>query len=442
MKRILVDMSATLIHHGHIRLLKKASEIGKVIVGLTSDEEIKNKKGYLPELSFEERKEILLSIRYVDDVIKTDWLITDEILIKNNIDFLVHGNDNSNQIMDDKIIIFDRTSGISSTELRERAHKALIDKRNTKLMLTPGPSSICFESISKLIPVFGRGDEDYKRIHISTLKWLNELSGQDETVSLIGSATCALEICISNFIRGKVLAINTGYYSQRLINIALNFCEVDIVRIQDLEKVTNKYDWIIGCYTETSTGYMLDMEYIKRLKELTNAKLFLDSTGSIGLERNHSYADLIGYSSCKGLFGLTGAGFISKKDTLTIDNNIETDLPFYLRFSTHRDKKVTGPYNIINGLNEISKNHNSLVSNIKSFRNIFIKKFNNSLIWDYKNQPLLCTKITNKVKQKALNSVIYEPRDSSAGSIVCHLHAIDNKSIEELLSKIEFLKND
>ena len=45
-KRIMVDMSATLIHHGHIRLLKKASEYGDVIVGLTSDNEIVNKKKY------------------------------------------------------------------------------------------------------------------------------------------------------------------------------------------------------------------------------------------------------------------------------------------------------------------------------------------------------------------------------------------------------------
>ena len=37
MKRILVDMSATLIHHGHVRILKKASEFGSVIVALTTD---------------------------------------------------------------------------------------------------------------------------------------------------------------------------------------------------------------------------------------------------------------------------------------------------------------------------------------------------------------------------------------------------------------------
>ena len=50
-KRILVDMSATLIHHGHIRLLKKASNYGDVIVALTTDDEIYNKKGYFPELN-------------------------------------------------------------------------------------------------------------------------------------------------------------------------------------------------------------------------------------------------------------------------------------------------------------------------------------------------------------------------------------------------------
>ena len=41
-KRIMVDMSATIIHHGHIRLLKKASQYGDVIVALTTDQEVLN----------------------------------------------------------------------------------------------------------------------------------------------------------------------------------------------------------------------------------------------------------------------------------------------------------------------------------------------------------------------------------------------------------------
>ena len=43
-RNVLVDMSVTIIHHGHIRLLKKAKRYGKVIVALTTDREIKKYK--------------------------------------------------------------------------------------------------------------------------------------------------------------------------------------------------------------------------------------------------------------------------------------------------------------------------------------------------------------------------------------------------------------
>ena len=43
-KKVLVDMSASILHHGHINLLKKASKFGDVIVALTKDSEIKKKK--------------------------------------------------------------------------------------------------------------------------------------------------------------------------------------------------------------------------------------------------------------------------------------------------------------------------------------------------------------------------------------------------------------
>ncbi len=115
-KRILVDMSVTVLHHGHIRLLKKASELGSVIVALTTDNEIKKKKGFPPYLGYKYRKEILLSIRYVDEVVKSNWLIDEMFLDKHKIDFLVHGDDNYNPIPPDRLIIFPRTPKISSSE--------------------------------------------------------------------------------------------------------------------------------------------------------------------------------------------------------------------------------------------------------------------------------------------------------------------------------------
>ena len=101
-KRVMVDMSATLIHYGHVRLIKKAAEYGDVIVGLTSDEEILKKKLYDPEIAFEFRKEILESIKYVSEVVTTPWLITNETLKQYDIDLLIHGDDNSNNIDKDK----------------------------------------------------------------------------------------------------------------------------------------------------------------------------------------------------------------------------------------------------------------------------------------------------------------------------------------------------
>lgn len=130
MKRVMVDMSCTLLHHGHIRLLRKAANLGKVVVALTTDDEILMKKGYTPELSFDERKEILLAIEYVSEVIPSKWLLDDDYIRDNKIDILVHGDDNSNQISACEMVIFPRTEGISSSQLRERSMN--ITKRFTE----------------------------------------------------------------------------------------------------------------------------------------------------------------------------------------------------------------------------------------------------------------------------------------------------------------------
>ena len=126
--RVMVDMSATLIHHGHIRLLKKAKKYGYLIVALTTDKEIQNKKGYVPELNFDQRKEILLSISYVDDVVPSKWLIDEDFLDLHNINLLVHGEDNSNLIPKSRLLLLPRTSGISSTELRKRASSNFVER--------------------------------------------------------------------------------------------------------------------------------------------------------------------------------------------------------------------------------------------------------------------------------------------------------------------------
>ena len=62
----------------------------------------------------------------MDEVVPSGWLIDDAFLVEHNIDLLVHGDDNSNIIPQEKLAIFPRTEGVSSSELRRRVLDSLI----------------------------------------------------------------------------------------------------------------------------------------------------------------------------------------------------------------------------------------------------------------------------------------------------------------------------
>ncbi|MCK9461616.1 MAG: adenylyltransferase/cytidyltransferase family protein [Proteobacteria bacterium] len=56
------------VHIGHIRLMKEASQYGRVKVILNSDRFLIEKKGYV-FMPFDERKEVIEAIKYVDEVV-------------------------------------------------------------------------------------------------------------------------------------------------------------------------------------------------------------------------------------------------------------------------------------------------------------------------------------------------------------------------------------
>ncbi len=129
--RVMVDMSVTLLHHGHIRLLKKAAKYGEVVVGLSTDKDIEKYKGHASLLTWEFRKEILESIRYVSEVVEVPYIITDAVLDEHGAQFLIHGDDNFNTASKDRLIIFPRTSAISSSMLVEYNRQCKIIKHST-----------------------------------------------------------------------------------------------------------------------------------------------------------------------------------------------------------------------------------------------------------------------------------------------------------------------
>lgn len=91
-KTVYVGMSADLLHNGHINIIKTASELGLVTVGLLTDKAIASYKR-LPFLTYEQRKAIIESIKGVDRVIPQETLDYVANLRKLKPDYVVHGDD-------------------------------------------------------------------------------------------------------------------------------------------------------------------------------------------------------------------------------------------------------------------------------------------------------------------------------------------------------------
>ena len=85
-----------ILHVGHIRLFEFAYEYGNVFVGLNSDLSIQQIKGNgRPIFPEEHRKEILLSIKYIYDVIIFDELTPARLIYELNPDIIIVGYDHS-----------------------------------------------------------------------------------------------------------------------------------------------------------------------------------------------------------------------------------------------------------------------------------------------------------------------------------------------------------
>ena len=91
-KIVYVGLSADILHKGHINILKTAAKLGRVTVGLLTDEAIASYKK-IPYLNFEQRQIILQNIKFVDKVIPQNTLDYVKNLRIIKPDYVVHGDD-------------------------------------------------------------------------------------------------------------------------------------------------------------------------------------------------------------------------------------------------------------------------------------------------------------------------------------------------------------
>lgn len=92
MKTVYIAISADILHHGHINLIKKASEYGDLIVGVLTDEAVATYKRF-PVLDFEQRSFIIKNINGVKEVVPQDSLDYTANLKKYQPDYVLHGDD-------------------------------------------------------------------------------------------------------------------------------------------------------------------------------------------------------------------------------------------------------------------------------------------------------------------------------------------------------------
>lgn len=91
-KTVYMCFSTDIIHSGHIAIIKKAQKLGKLIIGVNTDEVVASYKRY-PLLPESERKAMLENINGVYKVVYQDTLSYKKNLEKYRPDYVVHGDD-------------------------------------------------------------------------------------------------------------------------------------------------------------------------------------------------------------------------------------------------------------------------------------------------------------------------------------------------------------
>lgn len=112
-------------HVGHLRLLRRAAELGdRLVVGVSADALNISKKGRAPVFSQDERMEIVSALEMVDEVFVEESLdLKRDYLVKYAADVLAMGDDWAGRFDEFgdicEVVYFPRTPSVSTTEVIE-----------------------------------------------------------------------------------------------------------------------------------------------------------------------------------------------------------------------------------------------------------------------------------------------------------------------------------
>ena len=136
MKRVITYGTFDLLHYGHISLLRRAKALGDyLIVALSTDEFNWGEKGKKCYFSYEQRKELVESVRYVDLVIpEVCWGQKRTDAKEYHVDTFVIGDDWMGKfdfLKEDgvEVVYLPRTPEISSTKIKKDLYGSRIERK-------------------------------------------------------------------------------------------------------------------------------------------------------------------------------------------------------------------------------------------------------------------------------------------------------------------------
>ena len=274
-KLVYIAFSVDILHEGHINILKKAANYGKVIVGLLTDSAITSYKT-LPHFNYDKRKLIIESVKYVSSVIPQETLDYTKNLMMLKPHYVIHGDD--------------WKSGFQKS-IRAKVIKTL-KKWNGKLIEPKYTKNISSEKIKKTIFATGTTPE-IRKSKIKRLIMSKKIVRILETHSPI--AGLILEKASYNS-KNEISEFD-GMWSSSLTDSILRG-KPDNGSVE----YSTRIDWINQIFEVTTKPLIFDGDNVGRVEHIRYTVNYLDRIGvsaiiiedKIGLKKNSLFKNQTG----------------------------------------------------------------------------------------------------------------------------------------------------
>ena len=359
-------------------------------------------------------------------------------------------------------------------------------KRN--ILLNPGPATTTDTvKMSQVVSDICPREKEFGEVMEFIIEELTNFvaNNRDYTTVLFGGAgTAGVEAVLSSICNGKkILVINNGSYSERMIDI-LSVYEADFynyksdlinsIDYDNLEEFlkSNKFDYICVVHNETGTGLLNDIEHIGLLAKKYNIEFIVDAMSSyaaIPIDMENMNIHFLIASSNKNIQGMAGVVFvIVNKVSLEKLKNIKSKsyyLDLYAQYSNFiktKQTRFTPPVQTLYALKQaiIETKEETIERRNKRYSESFetlingINKLNLKLLLDYKNQSKIITAIFEpECKNYNFNDMhdylyergytIYPGKVSNFNTFrIANIGAIDKNDISNFLVILEeYLKS-